>query len=55
MARAIPPRVTLLLFLLFFLGFAVTVLAFVDLRWAHWLLTAEVTTTSATHKGWELS
>jgi len=33
-----PARAALLLFFLFFLGFAVTLLAFVDLHWTHRLL-----------------
>lgn len=40
MSRTVPTRVTLFLFFLFFLGLALNVLAFVDLEWTHWLLTA---------------
>src|SRR5258708_1006119 len=36
MVRKIPSRVPAVLFVLFFLGFAVTLLAFVDLHWTHW-------------------
>ena len=39
MTRPVPGRVGLLLFFLFFLGFVVVVLAWVDLRWGHWVLT----------------
>jgi len=38
MTRNVPSHVALFLFLLFFVGFAITVLAFVDLHWNHWLL-----------------
>ena len=38
MPRTVPTRVSFLLFLSFFLGLALTILAFVDLHWTHWLL-----------------
>ena len=38
MVRTVPSRVPAVLFVLFFLGFAVTLFAFVDLHWMHWLL-----------------
>jgi S1-C subfamily serine protease len=38
MPRTVPTRVTLLLSFLFALGFSVNALAFIDLRWTHWLL-----------------
>jgi hypothetical protein len=34
-------RATLLLFFLFFLGFAVTLAALIDLHWTHWILVRE--------------
>lgn len=61
MARQIPSRATFFLFLLFLFGFAVTVLALVDLHWNHWLFTPgagqAVTKTSsgAIDSEWELS
>jgi S1-C subfamily serine protease len=36
-----PGRASLFLFVLFFLGLAVTAFAFVDLNWTHWLLVKE--------------
>jgi S1-C subfamily serine protease len=38
MPRTVPTRVSFLLFFLFFLGLTVNALAFIDLRWTHWLL-----------------
>jgi hypothetical protein len=38
MTSTIPARATLFLFLLFFLGLTVTVLAFIDLHWMHRVL-----------------
>lgn len=38
MPRTVPARVSFLLFFLFFLGLTVNALAFIDLRWTHWLL-----------------
>ena len=38
MPRIVPTRVSLLLFFVFFLGLMLSVLAFVDLHWTHWLL-----------------
>jgi S1-C subfamily serine protease len=50
--RNVPARVGAILFLLFFAGLAVSALAFVDLRWTHQVLTAEMArkakTTAAT-------
>lgn len=37
MPRTVPARVPFLLFLLFFLGLGLSVFAFVDLNWTHWL------------------
>lgn len=37
MPRTVPARVPFLLFLLFFLGLGLNILAFVDLNWTHWL------------------
>lgn len=34
----VPLRVKLLVFLLFFVGFAVNILAFVDAQWFHYVL-----------------
>ncbi len=39
MTRQVPGHVVFLLFFMFFLGFAVIVLAWIDLRWGHWVLT----------------
>lgn len=36
MPRTVPSRVPFLLFLLFFLGLGLNVLAFIDLNWTHW-------------------
>ena len=47
MARNARTRATLLLFLLFFLGLAVTAFAFVDLHWTHWLLVKRASSTRA--------
>jgi S1-C subfamily serine protease len=38
MSRRVPARVPFFLFFLFFAGLALNLLAFVDLRWTHWLL-----------------
>lgn len=38
MSRIVPTRVSLLLFFVFFLGLMLSVLAFVDLHWTHWVL-----------------
>ncbi len=38
MPQTVPARVGFVLFFLFFLGLALSVLAFVDLRWTHWVL-----------------
>jgi S1-C subfamily serine protease len=38
MARTIPSRVPTVLFVLFFLGFALTLFAVVDLHWTHWVM-----------------
>jgi S1-C subfamily serine protease len=38
MNRNVPSRVAVTLFILFFLGFAVTLFAFADLHWMHWVL-----------------
>lgn len=42
MSRTASGRATVLLFLLFFSGFAVTLFAFVDLHWTHRVLVKEV-------------
>jgi len=39
MTRNVPARAAIVLFLLFFLGLAVTLFAFIDLRWTHWVFT----------------
>lgn len=38
MSRPIPSRAPIVLFTLFFLGFAVTLFSFFDLHWTHWLM-----------------
>lgn len=38
MPRTVPTRVPLFLFFLFFVGFALSVVTFIDLRWTHWIL-----------------
>jgi hypothetical protein len=43
-------RATILLFFLFFFGFAVTLLAVIDLHWTHRLLVRE---SAGTHAGQE--
>jgi hypothetical protein len=48
MSHTTPARPALLLFFLFFLGLAVTLLAFVDLQWTHRLLVKDVPPSSTT-------
>lgn len=47
MARRIPARVPLMLFLLFFFGFVVAALAFVDIHWSHWVFAPSARTAPA--------